>query len=529
VKKFKSFDAIWHLFGRSLKHAIDALLSQKWQQEQSRRKLMEKIPKPLHARVEALVDKVKRYEKKLDGLLLDGLESVGFAGSPTTADRLTLVDISEGRFGPGNGSLVFNMARVGVPGKRGWKDVEEEEWNEFLTVEMEDRRYYVTADRHHSDANGAPPEGYLWNLYARATPWLAEVVGAKLEAMGDEGRKLLEKVVVELADEFSEVLGVDTIGIAVHREKAGDLHVHLIFSESREKEVESDLAVRKFEALVSGVARQRMRDGDSRGFKELRKVVKAELEAQGANREIQYEFQRRNFTHPIACLGPAFVGKMALYLASGKDPALAAQGDRPAWESRSFRSVVVEALARGEDLSAKKIDVWAVERLRLKLEGLLSAKEKEKAAELAKGCVSRYRKTGSEIPSVEMLIAGEVSALNEGLPEKLRADLKKRSDELDAREKVVAERERGVDQGLPAWVIALLDRVPKRMRKKKARETLEGLVDVSDLIKDVRTRVSNQMAKLDAKPGGWKAVVMDLAEMLGVRVPKEKTMEGPQM
>lgn len=205
-----------------------------------------------------------------------------------------------------------------------------------------------------------------------------------------------------------------------------------------------------------------MAAGNSTPFVKLRKKVRADWEAAGKDKVISYERQRRDWIRPVKTLGPAFTGKVALWLASGKDPAIAAKGDRPYGQSRTFRSRVVDAVERGEDLAASHIDYWATSRLTQKIKALLTPEEIARAEKLAADSVERYRRTGSVEKTLEALVIEEVAKLEQRLP----GELLKKAEELEAREKAVDLRERGADAGLPDWLVDLVDRLPGRRQKK---------------------------------------------------------------
>ena len=530
LKTFSSLKAIWHLFGNSMQHAIDVLRSEVWQNKQNRQELLQKIPKPLHRRIESLVAQVSKYAQGLDVAGKASLLAAGFTPPQSPCEPLTVLDLEKGRFGAEAGKLVFNLAHMGEAGARQWKEVAELEWEQFCKGEMEYRSHFVyAASRHHMDpSKGSKPE--LWNLYARLTPWMAQVVGEKLEAMGDEGKRALQELLTKLAGDLGAELGVDVVGLAVHREKDGDLHVHFIFSLTRERLEKKKIAKREFEALISATARSRKEAGEKMGFKKLRKLVREELTAQGAHQMKFYERQRRDFLRPIQVLGPSFLGKLALWEASGRNPEIAALGDRPEWEANTFRGRVVAAVKNGEDLGATCIDCWLTRRYQQSIEALLTPEEKARCAELGKQAAERYRKTGSQTPSVENYIAMEVAKLGQNLPEQVRKDLEKKAKELDEREKTISVRERAAESGLPVWLIEMLDRLPKRLRKKTEKATLEGVIGIVESLSKARKELGNVLVKITAmKLEELRSVICKVAQLLGVKPPKEKKIAGPEM
>ncbi|MBE2203927.1 MAG: hypothetical protein IAE94_06295 [Chthoniobacterales bacterium] len=530
LKTFSSLKAIWHLFGNSMQHAIDVLRSEVWQNKQNRKELLKKIPKPLHRRIESLIAQVAKYAQGLDVAGKTSLHAAGFTPPQTPCEALTILDLEKGRFGAEAGKLVFNLAHMGKAGSRQWKEVAELEWEQFCKGEMDYRSYFVYASsrRHMDPSKGGKPE--LWNLYARLTPWMAKVVGEKLESMGDEGKRALQEVLTKLAGELGTELGVDVVGLAVHREKDGDLHVHFIFSLTREKPVEKDIAKREFEALISATARRRKEAGEKMGFKKLRKLVREDLTTQGAHQVKFFERQRRDFLRPIRVLGPSFLGKLALWEASGRNPEIAALGDRPEWEANTFRGRVVAAVKNGEDLGVTCIDYWLTCRYQQEIEALLTSEEKARCAELGRQAAERYRKTGSQTPSVENYIAMEVAKLEQNLPDQVRKDLEKKAKELDEREDAVSVRERAVDSNLPVWLIELLDRLPKRMRKKTEKATVENVFLIVESLSKARKELANALLKITTmKLEELRSIIRKVALLLRVEIPKEKKIDDPEM
>ena len=78
-KLFSSIGAIWHLFGNSLKHALDALLSEKWQNKQRRTEMLRKIPAALHPSVIALVEQAAKHRKQFIEIQREGIREAGWA------------------------------------------------------------------------------------------------------------------------------------------------------------------------------------------------------------------------------------------------------------------------------------------------------------------------------------------------------------------------------------------------------------------------------------------------------------------
>lgn len=488
-----------------MQHAIDSALSEMWQRMASRKKQLRNIPKPLHKKVEAFIEAALRHENTITGSGQAGLVDAGYANpAAPTAECLTVLDLEQGRFGSGSGALVFNVAYAGTPGARKWRQVNEAEWSQFIRTEMTDRSHYVTGDRHHKDAKPG-----LWNLYARLAPWIAEVAGEKFESMGDEGRSVLEGIVIDLARELSRELKVEVVGLAIHREKSSDLHCHFIFSETIEVPVPKKRSKREFEALLSAIARKKIDEGDKRGFKALRRVLKKDLRDEAF--EIVWERQRKRFPRPVRILGPSFSGKMALWEASGRNPKLAALGDRPLGEANTFRARVSQPLERGEDLGETHIDVWLERAFREAVEGTFTSQEIERSRELGKAAAIRYMATGSQTPSLEQYVAKEVEKMAVNLPESIKSEIA----ELEKRERAVALRERAVDAGLPEWLMKLLEDLPKRYRRPDPQKSLQCLCSAAKKFAGILNEVNAITQKVSTmKIADWVAGFGKIRQLL---------------
>lgn len=529
LKRFSSDFAIWHLYGGSFEHAIDVMQTDKWQQKEQRRKLLKKVPPALRPRVKRMLYEVRRHAELIRESAKEGLIASGFAPAPPSViEMITFLDVQKGRMGSGTGSLVFNVGLAGEPGNRGWKRMHDIEWAEFMRTEMTYRceTKHVTKSRHWQEAQA--PEPYLWNLYGRLTPWHAEVIGDRLERLGEVGALVLENIGKDLAAELEKELGVNVVGIAFHREKCGDLHIHLIFSEFREVPREKDVPVRKFGDMISAEARRRMKAGDKTPFVKLRKQIKAEFENAGKHKGYYFELQVRKWCRPIQTMGPAFSGKMALWEASGRAPDIAEIGDRPIEEANTFRGRIVEPVLRGDDLTKTFIDYWVQRRFQRKIQMLLTEEETTRAANLADAAVERYRWTGSQNLSLDRYVAAEVAKLEENFEEKIREDLNRRAEGLEARETELKKREEklvlredAADAGLPAWLSDLLIGLPQRFHKRAkgdAKKLLKSVFAAVFALGRVRAEVKSFSKDFfSGKPISMGGFLLRLGGILGLK------------
>ena len=106
----------------------------------------------------------------------------------------------------------------------------------------------------------------------------------------------------------------------------------------------------------------------------------------------------------------------------------------------------------------------------------------------------------------------------------------KTAKELDEREKTVSVRERAAESGLPAWLIEMLDRLPKRLRKKTEKDTLDGIFRIVASLSDARKELRNVLVRMTTmKLEELRSVILKVAKMLGVDKPKEKKAPEKQM
>lgn len=417
IKPICSVDAVLHLFGNSLHHLIDAVLSSDQSKKRILKENKEKLPEADQIRFERIITKIRKHEADLSEILARGLHSVGYPSEfPDTLAGLIEHDFESGAerlFGSG---LVLNLAYEGTSGQRAWQEMTEHEWVKHLQGEMAARKSYRTDDRREGKSI-LPP---LYSIYVRLTPWLAQVVASNLEKRGSEGKEDLTRILKEFAKSFSAELGVDVVGIAVHRENHRDLHVHLVFSETREVSIETKRSNRALKSMVRQVASARIqkakaegKTGKEIGRNSVMAAVRAELEGQ---REVKLGMKRSKRTRSWRILGPSFRGKRALWEASGREEEVAKINDRPAHESRSFRSVVSEPAKRNEDLAKTYIDLWAEQSLTDRMSVLLNPEEEAQVINLGREAVVRYLTWGKDYPSLEDLIRQEIEREYDDIP-----------------------------------------------------------------------------------------------------------------
>lgn len=465
LKQITFDDAIFHLFGKSLKHALDALQSAQWQQENRREKMLEMIPKNLRGQIEALAIQVGKYEEELRTALKHGsIEPLDTRIVPETITSIRVNDLESLR--PQSSLLVCNLVFGGVPGNRIWQEVNEPEWKNHLTTEMEYRADYRTEDRH------GPKEikKQLWSMYFRLPPWLATVVGQKLEE-NKNGLKEAQQIIVDFANAFEFEAGVDCVGIAIHRERGDDFHIHLIFSETREEVKIMEYSPSEMNALVKEIAKktiaERKASGDASVETGRNKVMAEVRKSLDEKKKIEILRIRKGHPRPWQMLGPSFRGKLALWEMSGRDSEVAACGDRPIDQQNTFRGRIINPILRGQDLTDVFLDLWGERWLTKRMEEILDEGEKAMVLDLGQKAVKQYKEWGKEKPSVEDYIIREMQKYRDLMPDsfsKQFEDVKNENEELHK------------ENSIAKAFYKTLDSAPKQYKRMKPGATVAALV-----------------------------------------------------
>lgn len=465
LKQITFGDAIFHLFGKSLKHALDALLSTQWQQKHRREKMLEMIPKNLRGQIEALAIQVGRYEEELRTALKNGsIETLDTRIVPETVTSISVNDLESLR--PKSSLLVCNLVLGGVPGNRIWQEVNEPEWKNHLTTEMEYRADYRTEDRH------GPKEikKQLWSMYFRLPPWLATIIGQKLEE-NKHGLQEAQKTAVDFANAFEYEAGVDVVGVAIHRERGDDFHIHLIFSETREDVKIMEYSPSEMNALVKEIAKktiaERKASGDASVETGRNKVMAEARKSLEGKKKIEILRIRKGHPRPWQTLGPSFRGKLALWEMSGRDSEVAACGDRPIDQQNTFRGRIVDPILRGQDLSEVFLDLWGERWLTKRMEEILDEDEKAMVLDLGQKAVKQYKEWGKEKPCVEDYIIREIQKCRDLMPESFKKQF----------EDVKNENEKLKNENSTAKAFyKTVESAPEQYKRKKPGATVAALV-----------------------------------------------------
>ena len=300
----------------------------------------------------------------------------------------------------GETGIIASLAYVGAPGQRDWCDLEGQAWVSKMMAEKEIRGNYVTTSRAHVE-NGPRP---LEVMIIRLTPWIALEAGKALLSDSME----FKKKILRLAKEFSDRYEVDVVGVVAHRETEHDLHLHLIFSRTREQirsraMSQREIARRRKQAM-EGIRAEQKVAGRPATNREISRIYSERVKSGAISdlateaKYIEYQrFKPRNSSIRQNTLGHAFRCKYQIWKAADKDTKslVAAHGDRSETNPRSFRGRLIKAEERGEDLGDFWWDLWLSERWgEICLDGLppeLAVRASETGREMA----SRYVRYGS--------------------------------------------------------------------------------------------------------------------------------------
>lgn len=439
LKNVSSPRSILHLFGPSLQHAIDACFSHARQDKDRRKRALQELPLFLRPTAEKVLDDCLLYEAELREAQKLVLSSSGHDIEARESTAIIGVDdLPHLRTERKSSPLVANLINDGAAGLRRWKICDQAHWLDFLRREMSERSHYRTNDRHRGKAKN---KGELLDFYFRAPPWLAEVVGTKLERVGVEAETSpFWLFLKEFAEEFAGEAGVDVVGMAIHRERRNDLHVHLICSEARETATQQKHTTREFKALVSGETKRRiaMRKADKHNVLPVgRNKVRAEVEAEMKTQlKTVVKYVRTKRRRPWRILGPAFRGKVELYLASGLDPRVAKLGDDRPESPRSFRALVGGKNCAELEKSLKEtyLDFWGTKCLCSKLGNFVGNSERAQIEELKQRAVKDYIELGTSQPSLEDFMARKLHSISQSIEPLNR-------EKLEEYEQIVAELE----------------------------------------------------------------------------------------
>ncbi|MEI8309541.1 MAG: hypothetical protein WCH98_02175 [Verrucomicrobiota bacterium] len=441
VKDLGGYEQAEHL-GNKQKHDEDALRQEAWIRRQKAAKLGVS-PEDLDESVE----------------LADTAALVGFSGSDRDEGIIKRTDWDDCKLRDdvlGTKGLVISMAFVGEPGHRQWEDLEGSGWVLSMMAEKKLRANYYTSSRN-PVTNGPKP---LQVILARLPPWVGSTVAPTLL----EDPLALKKRLVRLCEEFSNRYNVDVVGAVVHRESDYDLHVHLVFSQTRERVRPKKLGVRKMRDEIKKVRDRIRADLRSHGKPATNKAVAAVFKEMEESRILTQMLNPVRMTESVryerirqpdekvrrSTLGHAFLCKMQTWRAADvadKDAVAAFRDktpDHPRFD-RSFQSRFAGAETRGEVLEDLWWNLWVTDRWReLCLEGL-SPEIVERSAAKGREMAKDYLMFGSTVPTLTERLSVEKCKLEEHAHqqkkkiEELESDLTADAGEAEALKKQVVE------------------------------------------------------------------------------------------
>lgn len=494
------------------------------------RKFLKAYPKILHPLIRDVVNSAEKFGEQIRQAERTRFKAASFLPAlEETISRVTAETLAEGGVLSGQENLVFNLAKLGIPGARHWTEVGQQDWTKHLTHELEYRHNYRYADGHGPREFDTPE---LWNSWFRLPPWLARVVGEKWANAEPEALDSLKVAIVELAEEVADEMGWNVVAVAAHRETNWDFHLHIILTPSIEVEIPREFSKRAEAAFISKIADELFveRKNQTKGSKVKKFDVLREVREKYAKDGFGtiHKLMRRKWRRHSRMLGPSFLGKYFLWQASGRDADLAAFGDRAAIDSKSFRAVVSERIDRGEDLGKTYIDMWASRRFCEKIEAMLTQGELDRARELSLESVGRYREGKEEMPSLEQFIVQEINRISRDLPEEIRRALTTREEAVEKREKEISRTETSLASGMDEMSLKILEGLPPRYRinngKKQApHDILKRLVNESGLLAKVREFC--RTLKLPTTLKECTKIIDELGKIVGIKKEKDLEME----
>ncbi len=394
AKDLGGYDAANHL-GNKTKHDADVIQQQNW--------ILDKKARKLGIDINDLNGASPSREIAIKS---------GFSAEPSENELMGKEASEEAIRLLGSTGLVLSLACIGEPGQREWKTLDGEKWVSFVMNEKRIRGDYVDKGRHYVKDGLKPVETIL----ARVPPWTASELGE--EILSEPSR--LKQRVEELSAWFSERYNVDAIAAVVHRESAHDLHVHLLFSRTREvvlrlKPSGREAAARK--KLLSAAARKALKaKGEPSTNREISRYV-ADAVAAGEMQDPQAEImivENRRCEDPKKTvarnvMGHAFRCKLQIWRAAdhADQEAIAARYDKPASDPYSFRGRLIAAEKSGQVLEDFWWDLALAEAWDKICKNGFSAQSLDRVAERGCAAAKTYATLGTTTPGPLERIAAE--------------------------------------------------------------------------------------------------------------------------
>ena len=388
VKELKDYAAADHL-GKKSKHDPDVEKQHAYRNEINAKKLG--------------ID--SRDLDDFDGLG-EAAQDVGLAADKSEVQKLKSND--DMRKLLGRSGLVLSLGYVGEPDRREWVDLEGDAWTKRMMEEKKNRSHYITGSRNHLTNT----KQSLKVMLARLTPWTAiHAVPVLIE-----DRERLCDCVVKIAADFSKRYNVDVIGVVAHRESPHDLHVHLVFSETRERVIAKKKSRRVLQAekkQAHEAIRAKLREA---GMSATNKTVAGVLAEETAKGQWKHLAEKTRFMveyHRVQdgeekvrrnIMGHPFRSKYQIWSAAREDDkaAIAAFRDKAAKNPYSFRALVMQP---EEGLLDYWWDLWASERWNAICMEKMPEEVIQCVAASGQGMAAKYLEYGSTNPTkIEVLL-----------------------------------------------------------------------------------------------------------------------------
>jgi len=514
-KALYSYDAAAHL-GNKKKHAEDVAKQQEWMLQQKARKLG------------------VSSEDLDEGRVLDQvLEKTEFSGGRTDDALMgkSLKDDKQFQDILGNRGLILSTAFIGEPGSRKWVDLEGIEWVGTMMHEKQTRSNYVTASRNHVTRSSQA----LQVIMARLPPWSGREVGPVLLNDPDGLRTRLKRICAD----FSERYNVDVVGAVVHRESDHDLHIHLVFTQTRERIVTRKTSVREVrsrkKAALDQIRAERKKAGKPATNRDVARIFNERVKAGDyldpyLNSQF-VEYQRIKLGDEKVhrnVMGHSFRSKYQIWQAAENSDktSVAALRDRDPALPRSFRNRILGSESRGEVLTDFWWDLWLAERWQAICLDKLAPEIVERVATTGKEMARNFIEFGTTIPSLVEQLAVEKTQLAETL-----VRLEEKNTTLQCQLDV--ERDKPIPTPvveIPADLTAALEKIPAEHRKDSNGETISSLVVQVASIKGMKARqneLTMENAELEKKVTILNAEVTELKGHL--KAERDKPLPKPEV
>jgi hypothetical protein len=346
--------------------------------------------------------------------------------------------------------IVLSVVRIGKPGKRSWQHIEGKECVAFLIAEQESRSNYINSSRHHiANSNNA-----LHVIISRLPPWTALEVG---ESLAKDNNKLSQKT-VDLSDWFSERYNVDVIAAVVHRESDHDLHVHMVFSRTREVAVSRSPSARQISSRKKALnreAREMLKAaGKPATNREVARLVQqwiAEKRKPDPTAEYRLVENRRyddkGETIRRNVMGHAFRSKLQIWRVSKSEDkdAVAALWDKPAEDRYSFRGRIIAAEKSGQKLEDFWWDLAISEKWNALCQQDLDQASLERIGQQGAKMAHTYLLEGSTVPDPIDLLTASQKRMETEIKD-LRAEKQITSRQLDRLQKEYGQMRIEIDR-----------------------------------------------------------------------------------